>query len=382
MMKFSALGIILVLIGGLIPISIAQNQSNGQYLEEQSSESIAGELITQLTKLSEFVESRINPIKNELPQNALENYKKAEELKEKASLEYQNGEYEKALQDALLAMKYYKEVLRGLNETESTEMLKEQMNVEAERTIVYLSYIEKVIKVAESKGVNTERLIKAYKETKDAYRRVIEDLKAKRFDDAKRNMETARTKRAELNKELEKVFRELALRNAEKIVNSFLTKTNQSIAVAEIMIENAKARGMEVEGAEQSIERIKSIYLKVESLAKEGKWIEALGVIRENSYQIQKFLRTIERVRRGNTNIKETLEELRERTKKDATAIAILKRKGVNTTRAEVQLKGAINELSAAIVSLKKNDIGNAIIHIQRAERLLAEVEEFIKANS
>lgn len=381
-MKFSALGIILVLIGGLIPISIAQNQSNGQYLEEQSNESMAGELIAQLTKLSEFVESRIRPIKNELPQNTLEDYKKAEDLKEKASLEYQDGEYQNALQDALLAMKYYKEVLRKLKETESTEMLREQMNVEAERVIAYFSYVEKLIKVAEKEGVNTDRLIKAYKETKDAYRAVVEALKAKKIEDAKRNMEIARMKKVELNRELEKVLRELASRNAERIVNSFLVKTNQSIAVAEVIVENAKTRGMNVEEAEQSLERIKNIYIKVESLAKEGKWIEALGVIRENSHQIQKFFRTIERVRRESMNIKETLEELRERIKKDTTAIAILKKKGINTARAEVQLKGAVNELSVAIISLKRNDISNAIVHIQRAERLLAEVEEFIRANS
>lgn len=381
-MKFSALGIILVLIGGLIPISIAQNQSNGQYLEEQSNESMAGELIAQLTKLSEFVESRIRPIKDKLPQNTLEDYKKAEDLKEKASLEYQNGEYQNAIQDALLAMKYYKEVLRKLKETESTEMLREQMNVEAERVIAYFSYVEKVIKVAEKEGVNTDRLIKAYKETKDAYRAVVEALKAKKIEDAKRNMEIARMKRAELNRELEKVLRELASRNAERIVNSFLVKTKQSIAVAEVIVENAKTRGMNVEEAEQGLERIKNIYIKVESLAKEGKWIEALGVIRENSHQIQKFFRTIERVRRESMNIKETLEELRERIKKDTTAIAILKKKGINTARAEVQLKGAVNELSVAIISLKRNDISNAIVHIQRAERLLAEVEEFIRANS
>ncbi|WP_175058804.1 hypothetical protein [Thermococcus sp. 2319x1] len=381
-MKFSALGVILVLIGGLIPLCIAQNQSNGQYPEEQGNESMAGELIAQLTKLGEFVESRIRPIKNELPQNTLENYKKAENLKEKASLEYQNGEYQNAIQDALLAMKYYREVLRELKETESTEMLREQLNEEAERVIAYFSYVEKVIKVAEKEGVSTDNLIKAYKETKDAYRTVFEALKAKKIEDAKRNMEIARMKRAELNRELEKVLRELASRNAERIVNSFLVKTNQSIAVAEVMVKNAKTIGMNVEEAEQSIERIKNIYIKVDSLAKEGKWIEALGVIRENSHQMQKFLGVIERVRRESMNIKETLEELGERIKKDTTAIAILKKKGINTARAEAQLKGAVNELSVAIISLKRNDISNAVVHIQRAEKLLAEVEEFIKANS
>ncbi|RLF77897.1 hypothetical protein DRN32_07310, partial [Thermococci archaeon] len=210
-MKFSALWVIFILISGIIPISIAQNQSNGQYLEGQSNESMAGELIAQLTKLGRFVESKVKPVKNELPQNILDNYKKAEDLKEKALSEYQNGEYQTALQDSLLAMKCYKEVLRELKETESPEMLKEQMNVEALRSIEYLSYVERIIKVAQSRGINTDRLVKAYKETKDAYRVVIENLKAKRLEDAKRNLKIARMKRAELNKELEKVLGELTL---------------------------------------------------------------------------------------------------------------------------------------------------------------------------
>ena len=381
-MKFSALWVIFILISGIIPISIAQNQSNGQYLEGQSNESMAGELIAQLTKLDRFVESKIKPVKNELPQNVLDDYKKAEDLKEKALSEYQNGEYQAALQDSLLAMRYYKEVLRELRETESPEMLKEQMNVEALRSIEYLSYVERIIKVAQNRGINTDRLVKAYKETKDAYRAVIENLKAKRLEDAKRNLKIARIKRAELNKELEKVLRELTLRNSDDIVKSFLTKTNQSIAIAEIMVENAKARGMKVEDAEQSIKRIKDIHMEVESLAKKGKWVEALEVIRENSYQIQRFFRTIERVRRENMNIKESLEDMRERIKRDATVIAILRKRGVNTARAEVQLKGVINEVSVAMISLKRNDISNAIIHLQRANKLLREVEEFIKSNS
>ena len=381
-MKFSTLWVIFILISGIIPISIAQNQSNGQYLEGQSNESMAGELIAQLTKLGRFVESKVKPVKNELPQNILDNYKKAEDLKEKALSEYQNGEYQTALQDSLLAMKCYKEVLRELKETESPEMLKEQMNVEALRSIEYLSYVERIMKVAQSRGINTDRLVKAYKETKDAYRAVIENLKAKRLEDAKRNLKIARMKRAELNKELEKVLGELTLRNSDDIVKSFLTKTNQSIAIAEIMVENAKARGMKVEDAEQSIKRIKNIYMEVESLAKKGKWVEALEVIRGNFYQIQRFFRTIERVRRENVNVKESLEDMRERIKRDATAIAILRKRGVDTARAEVQLKGAINELSVAMISLKRNDISNAIIHLQRANKLLREVEEFIKSNS
>jgi len=82
-MKFSGLWLMLILIGGLIPIgtTFAQNQSTNEYLGEQNNEEIAGEIINQLTKLSTLVDIRVKPVKSRLPKNLLKDYDKAKELK-------------------------------------------------------------------------------------------------------------------------------------------------------------------------------------------------------------------------------------------------------------------------------------------------------------
>ncbi|USH00573.1 hypothetical protein K1720_03750 [Thermococcus argininiproducens] len=382
-MKFGAIWLILILVGGLIPISIAQNQPNDEYLGEQNEDTIAGEIIDQLTKLSNFVDAKVKPIEDKLPPKVLENYKKAGDFKEKALSEYQNGKYIGAIQDALTAMRYYKEVLRSLEAVRETpEVLKQQISEESARVIAYFTYVEKVITIAQRKGINTKNLEKAYESTKSSYNEVLENLKAGNLENAKNSLKRARENRIELDKELRKVIAEITSKNAETLVRSFLIKTNQSLTIAEKAIEDAKTRGLNPEEVEREVKMVRSVYLQVERLAKEKKWKEALQIIRENAGKIERFFRAVENIRRENVNIMGIIETMKERIKRDATALAILKNQGINTARAELQLKGAINELFISINLLKKNDINGAAFHLQRADKLLKEVEEFINANS
>ncbi len=61
---------------------------------------------------------RVKPVKSRLPKNLLKDYDKAKELKEKALTEYQNGNYPQAIQYSLGAMRYYKGILKALEENE------------------------------------------------------------------------------------------------------------------------------------------------------------------------------------------------------------------------------------------------------------------------
>ncbi|WP_240910901.1 hypothetical protein [Thermococcus sp. MV5] len=242
--------------------------------------------------------------------------------------------------------------------------------------------MEKLIEAAKSKGIDVETLIKAYVEAKTAYNEVLEYLKAGNLEEAKISLEKAKQKKIELDREIRDVTTKLASKNAERIVESFLIKTNQSLTIAENAIEYAKSMGRDTEEAEKNVEEIREIYLQVAHLANEGKWREALRVIRENAAHMIGFFTVIEKMKREKMNTEVFLVKTKERIRKDATALAILRKKGVNTTRAEIQLRGAINEFSIAINLIKKNNVNSAILHLQRANRLLREVEEFINANS
>lgn len=384
-MKFSGLWLMLILIGGLIPIgaTFAQNQSTSEYLGEQNNEEIAGEIINQLTKLSTLVNIRVKPVESRLPENLLKDYDKAKELKEKALTEYQNGNYLQAIQYSLGAMRYYKGILKALEEDEKTPgVLRTQIQEESTRVFAYFTYVEKLIEVAKSKGIDVENLTKAYVEAKTAYVEVLEYIENGNLEEAKISLEKAKQKKMELDIETRDLTTKLTSKNAEMIVKSFLIKTNQSITTAEKAIEYAKSRGRETGEAEKAMEKIKGIYLQVTYLANEGKWIDALRVIGENADYMKKFFMTIEKVKSEKMNTEVFLTMTRERIRKDATALATLRKKGIQTTRAEIQLRGAINEFSIAISLIKKNDVNSAILHLQRANRLLTEVEEFINANS
>jgi len=375
----------LILIGGLIPIgaTFAQNQSTSEYLGEQNNEEIAGEIINQLTKLSTLVNIRVKPVESRLPENLLKDYDKAKELKEKALTEYQNGNYLQAIQYSLGAMRYYKGILKALEEDEKTPgVLRTQIQEESTRVFAYFTYVEKLIEVAKSKGIDVENLTKAYVEAKTAYVEVLEYIENGNLEEAKISLEKAKQKKMELDIETRDLTTKLTSKNAEMIVKSFLIKTNQSITTAEKAIEYAKSRGRETGEAEKAMEKIKGIYLQVTYLANEGKWIDALRVIGENADYMKNFFMTIEKVKSEKMNTEVFLMMTRERIRKDATALATLRKKGIQTTRAEIQLRGAINEFSIAISLIKKNDVNSAILHLQRANRLLTEVEEFINANS
>jgi len=384
-MKSGAIWLILILIGGLIPIgtTFAQNQSTSEYLGEQNNEEIAGEIINQLTKLSTLVDVRVKPVKSRLPENLLKDYDKAKELKEKALTEYQNGNYPQAIQYSLGAMRYYKGILKALEENEKTpEVLRTQIQEESTRIFEYFTYVEKLIEVAKSKGIDVENLTKAYVEAKTAYNEVLKYIKDGNLEEAKISLEKAKQKKIELDMEIRDVTTKLASKNAEMIVKSFLIKTNQSITIAEKAIEYAKSMGRETKEAEKDMEKIKGIYLQVTYLANEGKWIDALRVIRENAAHMIGFFTIIEKIKSEKMNTEVFLTMTKERIRKDATALVILRKKGIKTTRAEIQLRGAINEFSIAISLIKKNNVNSAILHLQRANRLLREVEEFINANS
>jgi len=242
--------------------------------------------------------------------------------------------------------------------------------------------VEKLIEVAKSKGIGVENLTKAYVEAKTAYNEVLKYIKDGNLEEAKISLEKAKQKKIELDMEIRDVTTKLASKNAEMIVKSFLIKTNQSITIAEKAIEYAKSMGRETKEAEKDMEKIKGIYLQVTYLANEGKWIDALRVIRENAAHMIGFFTIIEKIKSEKMNTEVFLTMTKERIRKDATALVILRKKGIKTTRAEIQLRGAINEFSIAISLIKKNNVNSAILHLQRANRLLREVEEFINANS
>jgi hypothetical protein len=399
-MKGSALALVLLLIGSIVPLAVADegNTTTTEVpeftLDENATnreEVIAQRLISHLEKLSEFTTKRIEPIRDKLPENStiLFHYEKGEELKDKAIEEFNNGDYYNSILDALTAMRHYKLVLIQLKEgRERINEYRERIFGMINRMVEYFRFVERTIKIAENQGIDVSNITHLYNETREAYKVVLDDLKAKDFEKAKQDLEIAQEKKVALDEELRKIREQLAYMNADKIVKDFLIRTENGIKFAERSIQEAKLKGIDTSEAEAKLEEMKAIYEEVKSLADQERWEEALEVIKENRIKIDMFFKGLQRIRERITeqkikmDAKVFIRETTERIRKDIRALEVLRQRGVNTRRAEIELRTAIQEMQIGIRMLKEGKVAMAKSHFAITLKLLYNVEKFILLHS
>ena len=400
-LKGLALALTVLLFGSLIPLGLAEGNGtsiSGTYTGAMDNGTremvIAGNLVEKLQRLSKFAEDKIEPVKDKLPENSsiLKNYELAEEFKDKAVEEYGARDYYDSILDSLTAMHYYHLALEGLKEgKEKAQDVRERIRMEIERLHAYFGFVEKTIRLAQNRGIDVSNLTQLYNETKEAYRTVLDDLKAGDYEKAKADLETAREKKALLDEELRKVREELAYANADKIVKEFLVKGEKGIEIAEKAIQLGGEKGYNVTELQERLNAFIEVYDRVKELADEGQWEEALSVMQENRETIEEFHRAIAFVIRKAherelqeklKDVKGFLHEMNDRIQKDAKALRELKREGVDTSRAEVQLKVAAQELRIGVELLRAKRPEQARVHFAIALDMLHRVDEFILAHS
>ena len=398
-MRWKVWGLIMLLIGSIVPMGFSFAGSNTTQLNqtvlnidnETREQLISARLINQLDKISSIVEGKIEPLKDKLPENSsiLTSYEKAENFKEKAIEEYNDGDYYSSILDSLSAMHYYKIVLQEFKEgKEKYNEARERIQGQIERMMGYFRMIERTIKIAESQGLDVSNISQTFNETKDAYRVVLEDLKAKDFDKAKEDLKVVQEKKKVLDEEFRELREELAHQNADKIVREFLERTAKGIDFANRSIEYAKGRGVDTTGAEARLAEVEAIYNQVNALAQEEKWDEALNVIEKNRETLTGFMRTLNAIHerivqeRMKRNFRGFMGEIGSRMRKDVRALRELNKKGVDTRRAELQLRTAAQEIGMGMRLLKEKKPEQAKMHFAIALRLMNEVEEFIVMHS
>ncbi|WP_370456349.1 hypothetical protein [Thermococcus sp. GR6] len=396
--KWGAFALVLLLLGSVVPLSMAEDNataSDATLLDNSTREMvIAEQLINQLQRLSKFAEDKIEPIKDKLPENSsiLANYETAEEYKDRAISEYEAGDYYNSILDSLTAMHYYKLALSRLQEAaDRIQDLRERIRIETERMMEYFQMVEKTIRFAQNRGIDVSNLTRLYNETKEAYKLVLDDLKAGDIEKARADYKAAREKKALLDEELRKVREKLAYANADKIVQEFLIKGEKGIEIAQQAIEKAQKNGYNVTELQERLDAFVAVYNEVKALADEGKWEEALKVMDENKETIREFQKAVEftRMKVYERELEEKLEdvrafliEMKNRIEKDAKALAELKREGVDTTSAEIQLKVAVQELRIGVELLKDRKPLQAKAHFAIALDMLHKVDEFILAHA
>jgi len=289
-------------------------------------------------------------------------------------------------------MHHYRIALSALKETrDKVKTARERMRLETERMMEYFRFVEKTIRLAENQGIDVSNLTILYKETKDAYEKVMCDLKARDYEKAKEDYEIAREKKALLDEELREVREQLAYANADKIVRDFLIKGEKEMEMAQKAIEIGMEKGYNVTELQERLNAFSEVYEEVTTLANDGRWEDALTVLKDNRQTIAEFHRAVRfilkkvRERELDGKLKDVrafLREMNDRIGKDRKALMELKKRGIKTTRAEVQLRVAVQELKVGVELLRAKKPLQAKAHFAVALDMLHRVEDFILAHS
>jgi len=388
--------LIALLVGSIIPAGLSLADENTTIENETEplppeiqnitqEDRIAEHIVAALERLSEITTRLIN--NTNLPDNSsvMRHYQLAEQYKEVAINAYQNEDYYNTIINGLTAMHHYREVLKSFER--GKEELKERLPEEIKRMEGYFRMAERTIEIAQKQGIDVENATMILQETKEAYKTVLEDIKARDFEKAKEDLEVAREKKAALDEELKRIRKELVEANADKIVNEFLEKGARGIEVAEKVIEAAGEKGYDASELQERLEAFREVYDEVKALADEGKYDEALQVMRENAETIKEFHKAMAFIQRKfhereaqekMRDMRAFLREINGRIQKDAKALIELKRKGVDTRKAELQLKTSIQEVRLGIELLKHKKPAEAKMHFAIALDMLHRVDEFI----
>ena len=242
--------------------------------------SVAAEvLLRNLERLQNYTSSLINGTED-VGTEVLGLYEQALNLTEEAKALYEEGEYKESLHTSILAMKTYKEVIRGIrfSTKPEREMEMERVRVEARRTLQYLKHVEALIRAAERKGVDVSNVTELYNQTRLAYTKLLENAEANNTTAINAALEEARALKTQLEMELRNLHKQFAAENAEKMARAFETRLEVIEKALERMKKRPGVNETDIENVTQELDQLKA---QLEQLISEGKYSEVLRLIKE-----------------------------------------------------------------------------------------------------
>ena len=368
--RWLAFFVIALLVGSFT--SLASGSISGNEISQEKA--VAEKLINNLKRLAGFAEVRV-------PENMTNStyYLLAKEHYSKALSEFNEGNYNASMVDALMAMHYYRLVPSELK-VKVPVKARSQLRARVERTRAYLVYTERLIKVARERDLNVTNASRLYNETLDAFKLVLESMRSGNMTKAREDYAKALEKKAQLDEALRELRLQMLHQNSEKIVERFLARSERAIELARTLNETSNPKLME------TYNEFLALYRGVKVLSDEGKWDEALNLIIEKRDIIQDFQMALRRAAKWKhcnfTGDIEKIRELHGRIIKDGRELMKLKREGLDVSKAEVQLRAAMNEYKLGLRLLRNGHPQKAKEHFETALALLREVEVFMGPHS
>ncbi|ASJ02320.1 hypothetical protein A3L09_03155 [Thermococcus profundus] len=298
-----ALLIIGLLVAAIVPAGavLADESSKGSLPQEiqgtnaTEMELVAGKIISNLERLHNITSGIIEKANVSTNSTIFEHYQKAEEYRKTAVGDYQNGYYEGAIANGILAMRHYKVILKAVKT--AREELRE-LPGEIRRMNGYFKAAEKTIERAQKQGIDVGNAPELLNQTKEAYIQVMEDMRNKNLEKAKEDLAVARELKKQLDEKLVEIRKELAYANADRIVNAFLRRGKRAMEFAQRVIERVNSNGGNAARLQERLNAFRGVYEQVKELSDQGKYADALNIIMANRETIKEFYKALHFIKR------------------------------------------------------------------------------------
>ncbi|WP_456365860.1 hypothetical protein [Thermococcus sp.] len=274
------------------PASSASNAS----MNATGLERAAQNLLKIVDRLANYTASMIS---NAAPNNeTMALYTKAEELREEAHSEFQAGNYSASLKFSIMAMRDYRMVLASLLRSQTKEINRTMLmaKLEALRMSGYFKHVEMIIKAAEAKGLNVTQVEVLYNETREAYRKVLQDVMNNNSTALVEDLRTARTLRHELDMALTTLGRKYVHVNAGKIAMAFDKVITVQIKILQMMKYLPNVNASLIDNVTSQLLQLRE---NVTKLVREGKYFEALQLIKSSLLKLRSVAMQLHWIRKG-----------------------------------------------------------------------------------
>ncbi len=234
-------------------------------------------LLRNLERLQNYTSTLINETEN-VSAEILALYEKALNLTERAKALYNEGDYKESLHTSIMAMKTYKEVIRSIRLGTKPEQEMEMIRVRAEarRTLEYLKHVETFVRAAERRGVDVSNVTELINKTRLACTKILEANNTAAVNTTL--LKQAEELRMKLENELRNIHMQFAVKSTKKVARAFDIRLEIMTKALERM---KRVPGVNETVIETLTQELNQLRAKVNQLISEGKYLEALHLIKE-----------------------------------------------------------------------------------------------------
>ncbi|WP_048148073.1 HsdR family type I site-specific deoxyribonuclease [Palaeococcus ferrophilus] len=256
-----------------------------------------------------------------IPNETLELYIQAEELRAQAWELYNAANYSESINASMSALYLYKEVVEELTEyykehgeskMESEEEyygLALDAKEELQRSAEYFPYAERVIEEGRSEGIDVTPVEELYNATKAAYTVVAQDIANGNLTALEGDLEYAKELKDKLEDAIEELSEQIVDARAEEISQTFVEKLQGQMVLMQELISTLQNSTVNSTDLQENLEELQAMYEEFNALVEEGQYEEALDMLHDINDELKDIIEETREIEKEYHKEKEEWEE-------------------------------------------------------------------------